>query len=206
MLLDGLLLVEASVLVFTRFDSAWRLVADAQRADDVCVFLLVFPDEVIQQSASLVDEGHEASAGGVVLWILLEVLGEVADALCHAGDLELGASSVLLRSSPCGSEFIHALLGCEPGRWLAVILDSGGLVVLLLELALVEHVVILFLFGGALDVVQDVGGDGEDGLRHRVESLAVLHNFRDSGRGWGSWCEAFNGDSANGNNGQDGGS
>ena len=72
------------------------VVADTELLDELAVLLDVALLDVLQHTAALTDEHHEAATGVVVLLVRLQVLGEVADALREDGDLNLGGTGVLI--------------------------------------------------------------------------------------------------------------
>jgi hypothetical protein len=58
--------------------------------------------EIIQQAAALADHDQEATAGAVVLDILLQMFGQVIDALGQKSDLHVSGPCVaLVKSEPC---------------------------------------------------------------------------------------------------------
>ena len=87
------------------------VVADTELLDELAVLLDVALLDVLQHTAALTDEHHEAATGVVVLLVRLQVLGEVADALREDGDLNLGGTGVLIVLAELLDEFRGALLG-----------------------------------------------------------------------------------------------
>ena len=73
-----------------------RLLADAQLGDNGAVTLDVLPGEVVEQTAALADHLVHAETAVVVLRVLLQMLGELADALGEDGDLDLRRTGVAL--------------------------------------------------------------------------------------------------------------
>ena len=87
------------------------VVADAQAFDENAVLLDVAVLDVLQQTAALTDEHHEATASVVVLLVNLQMLGEVADALGKNCHLHLGAAGVVLVFAILFDELCYALFG-----------------------------------------------------------------------------------------------
>ena len=71
-----------------------NLLTDTQLGDQGTIALDVLLHEVVEQAAALTDHLVQAAAGVVVLRVLLEVLGELVDALGENGDLDLGRTGV----------------------------------------------------------------------------------------------------------------
>ena len=92
-----LLAREAAISILARLDAARGLVADAEPLNQILVALDIFSEEVVQETAALVDESNQASAGREVLGMCSEMFGEVGDALGHAGNLEFRGASVTVR-------------------------------------------------------------------------------------------------------------
>ena len=72
------------------------LLADAELGDDGAVALDVFLREVVKQTAALADHLVHAETAVVVLRVLLEVLGELTDALGQDGDLDFRGAGIAL--------------------------------------------------------------------------------------------------------------
>ena len=74
------------------------LLTDAELflGDDGAVAVDVFADKVIQQTATLTDEGFQRAGGDEVLVVLLQVLGEVFDTDGEESDLGFGAAGIIL--------------------------------------------------------------------------------------------------------------
>src|SRR3954447_23522841 len=68
--------------------------ADAETLDELAITRLVLGLDVVEQRTALRDHLQEAAAGGGVLAVRLEVLGEVGDALGEDRDLDLGRTGV----------------------------------------------------------------------------------------------------------------
>lgn len=50
--------------------------------------------EIIKKAAALGDHLQETAAGGVILDVRLEMLGELVDSVCKQGDLHVGTAGV----------------------------------------------------------------------------------------------------------------
>ena len=72
------------------------LLADAQLGDDRAVTLDVLLRQIVQQTAALTDHLVHAQTAVVVVGMLLEMLGQLADALGEDRDLDLGRAGVAL--------------------------------------------------------------------------------------------------------------
>ena len=72
------------------------LFAQTQLLDQAVVALDVLLLEVREQAAALVDHHQQAAARMVVLVVVLEVLGQVTDALGEDRDLDFGRTGVAL--------------------------------------------------------------------------------------------------------------
>src|ERR671920_48404 len=70
--------------------------AQAQTLDQRAVALDVLGPQVVQQASALADEEQQATTAVVVVLVLLQVLGEVLDALGQHRDLHLGRTGVAL--------------------------------------------------------------------------------------------------------------
>ena len=71
-----------------------NLLTDTQLGDQGTIALDVLLHEIIEQAAALTDHLVQAAAGVVVLRVLLEVLGELSDALGEDSDLDLRRTGV----------------------------------------------------------------------------------------------------------------
>ena len=71
-----------------------NLLTDTQLGDQGTIALDVLLHEVVEQAAALTDHLVQAAAGVVVLRVLLEVLGELSDALGEDSDLDLRRTGV----------------------------------------------------------------------------------------------------------------
>ena len=85
-----------------------NLLTDTQLGDQGTIALDVLLHEIIEQAAALTDHLVQAAAGVVVLRVLLEVLGELSDALGEDSDLNLRRTGVA---------FVGAV-GCDDSRLL----------------------------------------------------------------------------------------
>lgn len=81
---------------FVSYIFIFRLLADTKffLGDDCTVTVDVLADQIVQKAAALAYKRFERAGGGVVLVVLLQVLGEVLDALREESDLALGAARV----------------------------------------------------------------------------------------------------------------
>src|SRR4051812_27078141 len=73
--------------------SRW-LSAQAEPGDDLSVPLDVVLADVIEQPPAATDELHQSPPGVMIALVLLEVLGEVGDALRENRDLDLGRAGI----------------------------------------------------------------------------------------------------------------
>ena len=94
------------------------VVANAELLDERAVLFDVAVLDVLQQATTLTDELHEATASVVVLLVLLQVLGEVLDAVRHDGDLNLGGTGIAFALAVLGDEgldslFVDRTSGCS---------------------------------------------------------------------------------------------
>src|SRR5690606_18444542 len=76
--------------------------AQAQSLDGGAVTLDVLVRQVLRQPLAAADEGHQAVAGVVIVLVLLQVLGDVGDALGQQRDLRLRGTGVLLVQAVLG--------------------------------------------------------------------------------------------------------
>src|SRR3954469_19788007 len=81
----------------------------AEALDDVAVPLDLGLLQVVQQPAALADEQQQAATAVVVVLVLLEVLGEVADAVAEQRDLHLGRTGVALGRGVLGDDLLLGL-------------------------------------------------------------------------------------------------
>ena len=87
-----LILINFAVIV----DLPIRLLTDTEflLGDDCAVTIDVLANQVIQEAAALTYENLQSASGSEVLVVLLQVLGQVLDALREQSDLAFGASRV----------------------------------------------------------------------------------------------------------------
>ena len=83
---------------FTRLHSVgfFDLLSDVQLLDDRTVAFNVNLLEVAQQVSSVADHLGQAATAVVVVMVVLEVLGQIVDAVGQNGDLNLGRTCVTL--------------------------------------------------------------------------------------------------------------
>src|SRR5215207_8594145 len=110
--------------------------AQAETLDDRAVALDLGLLQVVQQPAALTHQQQQATTAVVVVLVLLEVLGEVGDAVAEQRDLDLGGTGVALGRGVLGDDLLlglrvgtdrHAGLlsilvarragACSPGHW-----------------------------------------------------------------------------------------
>jgi hypothetical protein len=88
-----------------------RLLAQAEAIDDVTIAVDILLADVLQKRRSRANHLEEASPGGMVLAMGLEVLGELVDPCGQNGDLDLGGTSVslvcLVLFHYCGLTFLR---------------------------------------------------------------------------------------------------
>ena len=94
------------------------VVANAELLDESAVVINVAILDVLEQTTTLTDELHEATTGVVVLLVLLEVLGEVLNAVRHDGDLNLGGTGIAFAFAVLSDEgldglFVNGTSGCS---------------------------------------------------------------------------------------------
>ena len=75
-----------------------RLFADAEFLNNLFVALGIGPSEVVEQAATLADHHEEASAGGMVLLMRLEMLRQFTNTLTQDGDLDLRGTGIVVVS------------------------------------------------------------------------------------------------------------
>ena len=71
-----------------------RLLADAQLGNASTIALDVHASQVVQQAAALTDHLVQTHTAVIVVGVLLQVLGELVDALSPDGNLNLGRTGV----------------------------------------------------------------------------------------------------------------
>ena len=75
-----------------------RLLADAEFLNDLFIALGIGLSEVVQQAATLADHHEEASPGGMVLLMRLEMLRQFTNTLTQDGDLDLRGTGIVVVS------------------------------------------------------------------------------------------------------------
>src|SRR2546426_3716283 len=80
-------------------DKSADLLPEFQFSSDVRVPIGVLAVEVIQQTPALPDHHEQSTPGAVVFDVLLQVLGQMIDALCQQGDLNIRRPCVAFVSS-----------------------------------------------------------------------------------------------------------
>ena len=86
-----------------------NVIADTKPFDQRTVLLDVTLLDVLEKAATLTDELHEAATRVVVLFVHLEMLGQVADALGQDCNLNLYVAGVMLIFAKLFDEFSGAL-------------------------------------------------------------------------------------------------
>src|SRR6476646_529903 len=88
---------------------ARRSAAKAETLDDGAVSVDVRLLQVVEQTTTLTDEQQQTTTAVVVVLVLLEVLGEVADAVRQQRDLNLGRAGVTLVRGVLGDDLLLGL-------------------------------------------------------------------------------------------------
>src|SRR5918998_490782 len=83
--------------------------AQTEALDQRTVALDVGVAQVVEQPTALADEQQQAATAVVVVLVLLEVLGEVADAVAEQRDLHLGRTGVTLGRGVLGDDLLLGL-------------------------------------------------------------------------------------------------
>src|SRR3954471_15515848 len=83
--------------------------AKAEAGDDRAVGLDVGLLQVVQESTALAHEQQQATTAVVVVLVLLEVVGEVRDAVAQQRDLDLGGTGVALVGRVVGDDLLLGL-------------------------------------------------------------------------------------------------
>src|SRR3954454_7453486 len=73
-----------------------RLFTDAKFLDDVFITLSIVRFQIVQQAAALADHHQKTPPGGMVLFMALEVLRQLADTLAEYGNLDFRAARISL--------------------------------------------------------------------------------------------------------------
>ncbi|HKW74803.1 MAG TPA: hypothetical protein VJN64_04700, partial [Terriglobales bacterium] len=71
-----------------------RLFADSKFLDDVFITFGIVLFQIVEQAAALADHHEKTAPGGVVLFMLFEVLGQLPDPLAQDGNLHFRAASI----------------------------------------------------------------------------------------------------------------
>lgn len=87
-----------------------KLFSDAATFDNGTVTFDIVLEKVVEELSSLTDHLLHTSAGVVVLGVLLEVLGELADSLGEDSDLYLGRTGIAFVSSEFFDEILLVFL------------------------------------------------------------------------------------------------
>src|SRR5512147_1431769 len=85
---------DANLPSHRRWYRGQTLLADAKFRNYAFVALGVVFLEVVEQTTPLADQHQKAAPGRVVLFVRLEVLRQLANALTQEGDLDLGAAGI----------------------------------------------------------------------------------------------------------------
>lgn len=85
------------------------VVADTELLDEFAVFEDVAVLDVDEQATTLTNEHEQTAARVVILGVLFEVLGEVADALSEDRDLNFSATRILSILAIFGDKLLRAL-------------------------------------------------------------------------------------------------
>lgn len=88
-----------------------QVVANAELLDEVAVLEDVAVLDVNQQTTTLTDDLKQATTGVVILRVLLEVLGEIADALGEDRNLDLCAAGIVGTLAELGDQLCSAFFG-----------------------------------------------------------------------------------------------
>lgn len=89
-----------------------NVVADAELLDQDAVLFDIAVLDVLEKAAALTDKHHKATTSVVILLVLLEVLGKVANTLGKNCDLDLGCAGILFTFA----EFFDKLCGAFFGN------------------------------------------------------------------------------------------
>jgi hypothetical protein len=73
-----------------------RLFTDAKFLDDVFVTLSIVHFQIVQQAAALADHHKKAAPGGMVFFVVLEVLRQLSNTLAEYGNLDFRAARIRL--------------------------------------------------------------------------------------------------------------
>ena len=82
------------------------LASQAEAGDDRAVALDVGLLQVVEETTALAHEEQQSPTAVVIVLVLLEVLGEVRDAVAQQRDLHLGGTGVALESGVLGDDLL----------------------------------------------------------------------------------------------------
>ena len=85
------------------------LLANAEFMDYVLVALGIVVLEVVQQATSLADHHQETAAGGVILFVRLKVVRQLADPLTEHRDLNFRTASIVIVGAVSGNDVLFSL-------------------------------------------------------------------------------------------------
>ena len=85
------------------------LLANTEFVDYVLITLGIVVFEVVQQATTLADHHQETAAGGVILLVRFEVVGQFPDAFAQHRDLDLRAAGVVIVGAVPGDDVLFAL-------------------------------------------------------------------------------------------------
>jgi len=94
------------------FKDKFRLLADAQLADDIAVAVRVMCFQVVQQAAALADEHQKAAPGSVILLMCFEMLGQLANAHTQNCNLNFRRTGVGIMSAEALNQ-VGFCYGCK---------------------------------------------------------------------------------------------
>src|SRR5450432_1934765 len=94
------------------------LLADSQLADHVAVAVRIVGLQVIQQAAALADEHQETTARGMIFFVCLEMLGQLANPFTQNRDLDLRGSRIGLVGAEAVNQ-VSFLSSRQHGVWYA---------------------------------------------------------------------------------------
>src|SRR5262245_45807408 len=86
-----------------------RLFSQTEPSNDLRVSFPVRLGEVFEQTGPLADHHEQAATRGVILLVLLEVLGKLADAFGEQGDLNLRRASILFMDAVLANQRLFTL-------------------------------------------------------------------------------------------------
>lgn len=85
-----------------------RSLTQAEGLDESLVALVVEFLEVVQETATLGNEGQETTTTVVIVFVSLEVLGEGADALGEESNLHFGGTGIVVVTAIFSDDFVFA--------------------------------------------------------------------------------------------------